>query len=86
MIGAAISVLLPGGLTSAIGVLLTGARSITGLIFSLMYNRYLGILAASAHDKNSTDKNVRAERQAHDELRKRAFAAAISLLASTPIG
>jgi hypothetical protein len=69
-IGAAIGSLLPGGLTSAIGVLLTSAGSITGLIFSLMYKRYLGILAASAHDKNSTDRNTRAEWQAYERLRK----------------
>jgi hypothetical protein len=69
-IGAAIGSLLPGGLTSAITVLLTSAGSIVGLIFSLMYKRYVGILAASAHDKNTTDRNARAERQAYDELRK----------------
>jgi hypothetical protein len=74
VIGAAIGSLLPSGWTSAIGsplaVLLASAGSIVGLIFSLMYKRYVGVLAASAHDKNSTDRNTRAEWQAYEALRK----------------
>jgi hypothetical protein len=70
VIGAAIGSLLPAGLTSAIGVLLTSTDSIIGLIFSLMYKRYRGILAASAHGKKEIDRNTSAERQAYDALRK----------------
>jgi hypothetical protein len=66
--------LLPGGLTGSIASPLTTlfgvAGGLSGLIFSLMYKRYIGVLAASAHDKNSIDRNARAERQAYDELRK----------------
>jgi hypothetical protein len=66
--------LLPGGLTGSIGSALTTllgvAGGISGLIFSLMYKRYIGVLAASAHDRNPTDRNARAERQAYDDLRK----------------
>jgi hypothetical protein len=79
VIGAAISVLLPGRLTSAIGVLLTGAGSITGLIFSLMYNRYLGVLAASAKRRGSS------ERDAYERLRG-SLSGAIRRRAYTPIG
>src|SRR6266853_6114646 len=47
VIGAAIG-WLPGGLTGAIGspltVLLTAIGGISGLIFSLMYKRYIGVL------------------------------------------
>jgi hypothetical protein len=70
VIGAAIGSLLPAGLTSAIGVLLTSAGSIIGLIFSLMYKRYRSILAASAHGRKELDRNTSAERQAYDALRK----------------
>jgi hypothetical protein len=65
---------LPGGLTGAIGqpltALLTAVGAISGLVFSLMYKRYLGVLDASAHDRNPTDRNAHAERQAYDALRK----------------
>jgi len=48
-IGAAIG-WLPGGLTGGIGapftVLLAAVGVISGLVFSLMYNRYIGVLGA----------------------------------------
>jgi hypothetical protein len=54
MIGAVIG-WLPGGLTSAIGsplaVLLTAVGGISGLAFSLMYKRYIGVLGAGGGRK-----------------------------------
>src|SRR5262252_1563099 len=59
---------LPGGLTGGIGSalmsLLAVAGGVCGLIFSLMYKRYLGVLGAGAHAQGSP------ERKAYDALRK----------------
>ena len=54
LIGAAIG-LLPGGLTGSIGspltVLLGAFGGISGLVFSLMYKRYIGVLGAGGGRK-----------------------------------
>jgi hypothetical protein len=78
VIGAAIG-WLPGELTGAIGqpltVLFAAAGGLSGLAFSLMYNRYLGVLDASKHPnklraraKTQAERNAYAERQAYDVL------------------
>jgi hypothetical protein len=58
---------LPGGLTGAMGSalmsLLAVAGGVCGLIFSLMYKRYLGILGASTKRKGTSD------REGYDRLR-----------------
>jgi hypothetical protein len=67
VIGAAIG-WLPGGLTGAIGsaltTLLTAVGGISGLVFSLMYKRYIGILGVGAEAKGSP------ERKSYDALRR----------------
>jgi hypothetical protein len=67
VVGAAIG-WLPGGLTGAIGQsltnLLTAAGALSGLAFSLMYKRYIGVLEAGAEPKGSP------ERKAYDALRR----------------
>jgi hypothetical protein len=67
VIGAAVG-WLPGGLTGAIGsaltVLLTALGGISGLAFSLMYKRYIGVLGAGADAKGSP------ERKSYDALRR----------------
>src|SRR5258706_4747642 len=54
VIGAAIG-WLPGGLTGAIGspvtVLLAAVGGISGLVFSLMYKRYIGVIGAGGGRK-----------------------------------
>ncbi len=66
--------LLPGGLTGSLASPLTAlfgvAGGVSGLIFSLMYKRYLGVLGASVHPKDTTDRDGKAERKAYDGLRK----------------
>jgi hypothetical protein len=61
VIGAAVG-WLPGGLTGAIGspltVLLAAVGGISGLVFSLMYKRYIGVLAASAKRKGTSERDV----------------------------
>ena len=51
---------LPGGLTGGMGSALMSLLAVAGgvcsLIFSLMYKRYLGILAASAKRKGTSDR------------------------------
>jgi hypothetical protein len=80
LVGAAIG-LLPGGLAGAIGqpltVLLAAVGGISGLIFSLMYKRYIGVLSASEHPNNlrarakgQAERNAYAERRAYDSLRE----------------
>src|SRR5258708_36046027 len=58
VIGAAIG-WLPGGLTGAIGspltVLLAAVGGISGLAFSLMYKRYIGVLGAGGGRKGSPE-------------------------------
>jgi hypothetical protein len=51
---------LPGGLTGRHRIAVDSS-GISGLAFSLMYKRYIGVLEVSAHDE--TDWNARAERQ-----------------------
>jgi hypothetical protein len=67
VIGAAIG-WLPGGLSGALGSaltnLLTAAGAIGGLVFSLMYKRYIGVLGAGAEPKGSP------EWKSYDALRK----------------
>jgi len=61
VIGAAIG-WSPGGLTGATGapltVLLAAVGGISGLIFSLMYKRYVGVLAASAKRKGTLERDA----------------------------
>jgi hypothetical protein len=52
---------LPGGST---GVLLTIAGSVSGLVFTILYQRYVAVLGAGAKRKGST------EREAYDRLRE----------------
>jgi hypothetical protein len=67
VIGAAIG-WLPGGLTGAIGstltVLLAAVGGISGLAFSLIYKRYIGVLGAGAEPKGSP------EWKSYDALRR----------------
>src|SRR5260370_30337677 len=66
VIGAAIG-WLPGGLTGAIGspltVLLAAVGGISGLVFSLMYKRYIGVLGAGGGRKGYP------AREAYERLR-----------------
>ena len=75
---------LPGGLTGAIGspltVLLAAVGGMSGLVFSLMYKRYIGVLAASAKRKGTSERDV------YERLRARASPGAIWRRASMPIG
>src|SRR5258708_35656364 len=82
VIGAAIG-WLPGGLTGAIGspltVLLAAVGGISGVVFSLMYKRYIVSLGlvGDGRGRQSGSRMM---------LSVGACAAAISLRASTPIG
>ena len=59
---------LPGGSTGVIGssltALLTIAGSVSGLVFAILYRRYIGVLGAGAKRKGS------AEREAYNRLRE----------------
>jgi hypothetical protein len=59
---------LPGGSTGVIGssltALLTIAGGVSGLVFGILYRRYIGVLGAGVKRKGS------AERKAYDRLRK----------------
>jgi hypothetical protein len=61
LIGAALG-WLPGGLAGAIGapltVLLTVVGGISGLAFSLMYKRYIGVLAAGGGRKGQFGESL----------------------------
>jgi len=61
VIGAAIG-WVPGGLSGAIGsaltVLLAAVGGVSGLAFSLMYKRYIGVLGAGAEAKGSPERKV----------------------------
>jgi hypothetical protein len=72
---------LPGGVASAIGApwttLFSAIGGISGLVFSLMYRRYIGVLRASKHpinlkarDKSLAKRNAYVERRAYDALRE----------------
>jgi hypothetical protein len=54
---------LPGWLSSALAALLAITGAVCGVIFSLMYQRYLGVLAAGREPEGSE------ERKAYDRLR-----------------